>query len=91
MLLEQVAAGQPGASLDALVALGHHLENHRDDKLDLVQVGDVVDKRQGLAGVDEPDRRGVAGRQDGRVGQAVETGVAGRGASLGSGPLPRRV
>ena len=52
-------------------------EGDGDHVLDLVQIGDVVDEGELLAGVDEAEGGGIAAREDSCMGEAVEAGVGG--------------
>ena len=78
---EQVATGPAAPRArrpsSGLVCAAATSKGHRHHGLELEQVGDVVDKGQGLAGVHEADRRRVAGGQHRGLGDAVEAGGGG--------------
>lgn len=55
-----------------LLGRARHAEGLGDHGFELVDVGDVVDEGERLAGVEEADRRSISGREHGGFGQAVE-------------------
>jgi len=71
-LAKQIATRQSSSPFDVGIALGYQTKYERHQQVDLVQVGDVVDKRQHLACVDETDGRGIAGADDAGMHQTVQ-------------------
>ena len=81
-LPEDVPAGQSHLPLRVGRIPGRDPESHGNHRFELEDVGDVVNERLRLAGVDEADRRGVPRRQDGGLADAVQAGGGGREAAV---------
>ena len=75
--VDAVADGAAGAGADVVGAFGCDVEGDGDGDLGLVEVGDVQDEGQFVAGVDEAEAGCAAEGGDGRLGDAVH--ALGRG------------
>src|SRR5450830_659976 len=86
---KQVAAALTNHALRKLRRLGRDLEGQGHHSIELEQVSHVVDKRQGLARVDEPNGRGITGGQHRRLSDAIQAGRGRRQAAVGDvGRIP---
>ena len=86
---EAVPAGQAHGTFDghvegALLGLGGDTKSLWYDRAGLPEVGDIVDEREGLAGVQKPYGRGVSGCEDSGFGQSMQAGSGGGEATIGN-------